>query len=155
MKSMKYLLVMGVIMAVLCGTNSCKKIQQDEFISGLWKLDAIYVDSSSTNFMNNLQNYTNGNNCCIYKMDFQRDDVVFGYYQTYDTFTAVSVGTWELTKYNEIFMRFDRYFDGTFKIEKTTNKHYILTSEANHIRFYDGINDVLDTAFTKIEITRL
>src|SRR5258706_12459982 len=84
---------------IFLSVSSCKKVRENKLISGLWKLDDIYVDTISKNQLENLPHFTDGNNCCNYRLDFQDGDVVFGYYLTYDTFNFVTTGTWPLTDY--------------------------------------------------------
>lgn len=151
----KYFLSAVLFTVIAVGFNSCKKIQEYNLVNGLWRFNQVYIGGSTTNYLSGFPNYTNGNNCCAYKVDFQRDDIVFAYYLTNDTFSYVVGGSWHLNAYNEIQMHFDKYFDGTFIIKKTTEKHYELNSDANHIKFYDGIDPVLDTTSTKIEMERI
>ncbi len=154
--SMKKYFLSAVLFAMIAiGFSSCKKIQEDNLVNGLWRFNQVYIGGSTTNYLTGFPSYTNGNNCCAYKVDFQRDDIVFAYYITYDTFGYVVGGNWHLDEYNKIQLHFDNYFDGTFDMKKTTQKQFELNSDANHIKFYDGIDPNLDTTTTKIEMERI
>lgn len=155
MKLWKPVILTTILLGILFGVNSCKKIQEDELLSGLWRFNAVYVNDSTSNFMLNFPHFPNGNDCCAYRVDFQRDNIVIAYYLTYDTFNYVVAGTWQLNHYNEMYMKFDNYFDGTFTVKKKTNKDYDLSSDANHLKVFDGINPVLDTTKMKIEMERI
>ncbi|MDB5282600.1 MAG: hypothetical protein JWO06_1675 [Bacteroidota bacterium] len=135
--------------------NSCKKITTDQLVNGLWKLDEVYIDTTTSNYLNHLQNYSNGNNCCLYKIDFERDDRVVAYYLTYDTFTNVTAGIWNIPEYNKIYIKLDNFMDGTFDILKPTTKKWDLTSGANHIKFLDGTNSPFDTTYTKLVMEKI
>lgn len=154
---MKKTFVLSAVVALLISfSTSCKKIQEDFIVKGLWRLQGAYIDTFSTNQMNVfLPLYANGNKCCEYKVDFQNDDVVFGYYSTYDTFNYVVIGNWELLKYNQIYIKLDKYVDGVFDIDKVGNKRYDMISEENHIKLFDGISPELDTTYTRLEVERL
>jgi hypothetical protein len=161
MKTLKILAISALVITIAGYLTSCKKIQEDTLIKGLWRLDAYYIDSSAnTQSTENvmeviLPHFADGGGCCDYKVDFQEDDIVFAYYQTYDTFNYVVIGTWELREFNKIYVNLDRYVDGEFDIDKTSNKHYTLSSEANHIAYFDNFVPLLDTSRVRIKITRL
>ena len=150
----------SVVIATIAGFiifsfNSCKKITEDQLINGLWKLDQVNIDTSSVNYMNTFRNFANGNNCCVYKMDFQKDDVVVAYYLTYDTFTLVTAGNWSVPEYNKITIKLDNFLDGTFDILKPSPGKWDLTSSANHIKAFDGINAQFDTTYTKLVMEKI
>jgi len=135
---------------------SCKKVQQDMIVKGVWELKAFYPDTATTNLMNSiLPYYSNGGGCCRYKIDFQSDDIVFGYYITYDTFNYVKIGKWQLRKFNKIYVQLDNYVDGEFEIKKSGRKEYTMTSEANYIRAFSPFPLVKDTVPCRIVIERL
>ncbi|MFN8298977.1 MAG: hypothetical protein U0T75_07735 [Chitinophagales bacterium] len=155
MKLYKFaLLFASVTLLVL---PSSKKIREDNFIKGLWRLKSIYVDTITTNQMDVLPYFSNGNNCCEYRLDFQDNDVLFGYYFTYDTFnnSGFAVGTWKLNSYNTVDIELGGYLDGRFDIEKPSPKTFRFTSDANHIKAFDGIYPALDTAKTEVNIEQL
>lgn len=146
------------IVWVLLGTvllftiSSCKKAREDVLIKGLWDLQGIYVDTIIQNQMDNLPYWPDGNKCCEYRLDFQDNDVLFGYYLTHDTFNYVTPGKWYLEDYDHIYIKVDNYIDGVFEIKKPTPDHFKLESDANHVRAFDGTD--LDTTYTRIEIER-
>lgn len=155
MKTYKTLLLLAVCGSILFTANSCRKIQEDTFIKGLWKINGLYFDTLSQNQMpTHFDGFTAGNNCCVYKLDFQEDNVVFGYYLKNNQFQTVEIGSWEITKYNQIQLQIDSFADGIFDIEKTTVKKFELTSDQNRIKYYDG-NPAMDTTYTKLEIERI
>jgi hypothetical protein len=155
MKTLKtfFLFVAGV--SLLFTTNSCKKIQEDTFIKGLWKMNGMYFDTLSQNQMeNHFDGYGTTANCCYYKLDFQPDNVVFGYYLKENQFKSVVIGSWEIVKYNQIQLQIDSFADGIFDIERTTPKKYKLTSDDNHVKYYDS-NPSMDTTITRLELERI
>ncbi len=150
--------ITGVLAVLAIFTfSSCKKIREDNFIKGLWKLNSIYIDTLSGNQLNALPYFSNGNDCCEYRLDFQDNNVLFGYYFTYDTFnnSGFALGTWKLNAYNTIDLDLGGYIDGEFDIEKPTPKTFRFSSDANHIKAFEGLYPNLDTAATILNIERL
>lgn len=151
---------MAFMLLVATTIQSCKKIQEDLLINGTWVLDGYYIDStanspSDVNLMGVLLPYYNqGGDCCKYVVDFQDNDSVYAYYITYDTFNYIKKGYWELLEYNKIYVNVDDYVDGVFSIKKESPRHFLLTSEANHIRFFDNLAPNLDTSRVRVKITR-
>lgn len=136
--------------------SSCKKIQENFLLRGLWELQGIYVDTIPDNQMNNfLPSFANGDDCCNYKLGFEQDDVVVGYYVTYDSLNYVAAGTWRLDEYNKIVFKLENYIDGEFTLTRTGNRIYKMESDNNHIKAFDGINPDLDTTYTRLELKRL
>jgi hypothetical protein len=155
MKIFKTIILLFAFGGILLSANSCRKIQEDTFIKGLWKLNGMYFDTLSQNQMDvHFPGYSSPDECCVYKMDFQSDNVVFGYYLTNDTFGYVAIGNWEIVKYNQIQLKIDSFADGIFDIEKTTIKKFKLTSEDNHVKYFDG-DPLMDTTVTRLEIERI
>ncbi len=156
MNTIKTCLLVLIFGGVLAGAASCKKIQEDTFIKGLWRINTLNFGSLPDNQMAvHFPGFVTGNSCCTYKMDFQADNVVFGYYIQNDSFKSVVIGNWKLIKYNQIYLQIDSFADGIFDIQKSTVKIYKLTSDHNHIKYYDGIDPSMDTTSTKIEIERI
>ena len=155
MKLVREVVMVFAVGMIVFGFNSCKKITQDQIINGLWKVDGIYVGPNLDNYLNRLQHYTDGNNCCFYKLDFERDGVAFAYYLTYDSLNIVEPGSWYLNSGNEIYLKVGDYIDGTFEIAKPTLKHWRLTSNSNYIAGYDTINPQLDSVYTKVEMEKI
>lgn len=133
--------------------NSCKKITANQLINGLWRVNAVYIDTSSVNYLNSLPNFTDGNDCCSYKLDFEKDNTVVAYYITYNNLHKISAGNWKVTDYNEVFVKVDSFMDGTFKITQPNIKQRKLTSPNNHIKANDGTP--LDTAKTVIWMEKI
>lgn len=154
-KKLKIVLLLALCGSIVLITGSCRKIQEDTFIKGLWKINTLYFDTLSQNQMQvHFDGFTSTNNCCVYKLDFQEDNVVFGYYLKDNQFKSVEIGNWEIVKYNQILLQIDSFADGVFDIEKTTIKKYKLTSDENRIKYFDG-DPTMDTAFTKLEMERI
>jgi hypothetical protein len=151
------LVVLGTLsVAFLLGFNSCKKITEDQIINGLWSVQTVYIGpGSTTNYLLQLPHYADGNDCCYYKLDFERDGVVVAYYLTYDSLNSIEAGSWELNSGSEIQLKVGTFLDGTFTIEKPTLKHWRLTSAFNHVMAYDSINPALDTTLTIMEMKKL
>lgn len=149
-----------VLLTLTALLPSCKKIQEDMLINGTWQLNAFYIDSSANNPSTFnamdliLPYYNQGGDCCRYVVDFADNDSVYAYYITYDTFNYIKSGSWELLEYNKIYVNLDEYVDGVFGIKKESPRHFILTSEANHIRYFDNISPAMDTSRVRIKITR-
>lgn len=154
MKVVKGVLPIALAALVLFTVSSCKKAREDVLVKGLWDLQEIYVDTIAKNQMENMPFWTDGNNCCEYRLDFQDNDVLFGYYLTHDTFNYISIGKWYLTDYDHIYMKVDNYVDGIFEITKPVPTQFKLESDANHVKAFDGINPDLDTTYTQIQIER-
>jgi hypothetical protein len=155
MKLSRVIVLSCLLSVVLLGFNSCKKITQDQIINGLWSVQTVNVGSSTSNYLYQLPHYPDGNDCCFYKLDFERDGVVIAYYVTYDSLNTVQAGNWGLNSGSEIYLNVGDFLDGTFKIEKPTLKHWKLSSPLNHIRAYDGIDPQLDTASITIEMKKI
>jgi hypothetical protein len=145
----------AALLYVVFSFNSCKKITEDQ-LNGLWKLTQVNIDTSNSKYLNQLPLFANGNNCCFYKVDFEKDDYVIAYYLTYDTFSRIAYGTWNLPAYNKVYIKLDNFIDGTFDILKPSLTHWELTSPANHISAFDnGVNPQFDTSYTKIEMYKI
>jgi hypothetical protein len=153
---MKKILSVAAIALLLLSAGSCKKITEDQLINGLWKLDAVYADTSSVNLMNTvLPNYNGGFNYSAYKLDFQKDNVIIAYYMSHDSFLYVTPGHWDVPQSNQVIIKLDKFIDGTFNITRPTSKQWVLKSTANHIEYYDGINPNLDTTATELIIEKI
>lgn len=153
---MRRLIPLMLLGVVLFTVASCKKIQEDMLVNGLWRMDKVVVNDTSSNIMNyTLQHFSNGNGCCEYKMYFEPDGVVFAYYNTYDTSNTFAQGTWELEEYNKLYINMDKYFDGYFKVVRKAAKKYEFSSEANHFRVFDGVRSDIDTAACIMTMQRL
>jgi hypothetical protein len=155
MKFLRFIFVASATVAVIFSFNSCKKITEDQIINGLWRIETIHANGSTFNLLSELPHYPEGNDCCYYKLNFERDGIVIAYYLTYDTLNSVEAGNWELNSGNQISLKVGSFIDGTFKIEKPTLKHWTLTSAFNHIRYYDLTNPLLDTAVTNIDMKKI
>lgn len=155
MKTSPLLLSLSVALVSVFYFSSCKKITQDQLINGLWQVNTVTIDTSSMNYLNTLVHYTDGNDCCTYKLDFEKDNTVIAYYITYNNFTKIVAGNWQVTAYNEVFVQVDSFMDGTFKTTNPSPKHWKLTSDKNHIKLFDGTGSPLDTAATVIEMLKI
>jgi hypothetical protein len=134
---------------VLFGFNSCKKITEDQIINGLWRVQTVNIGTPPSNYLLQLPHYADGNDCCFYKLDFERDGVVIAYYLTYDSLTSIEAGNWELNSGNEIVLKVGAFLDGTFDIEKPTLKTWRLSSDENYVPA------LLDTAVTVMEMKKI
>ncbi|MCW5909301.1 MAG: hypothetical protein KIS94_15650 [Chitinophagales bacterium] len=154
MNTIKTATLIAVFFVVFLSASSCSKIQEDAFIKGFWKLNELYFDTMQQNQMPvYFPGFTSTGNCCVYKLDFEPDAVI-GYYLVNNTFQKVTIGNWEITKYNQILLQVDSFADGIFDIKKTTIKKYELTSENNHVKFLDTIPS-MDSTYTKLIIERI
>ncbi|MES2620672.1 MAG: hypothetical protein V4615_07460 [Bacteroidota bacterium] len=152
--------IRSIILSLLCGSvffcfNSCKKITEDQIVQGLWKVKGAYVGPSLDNYLNQLPSYTDGNECCTYKLSFERDGVVVAYYITYNNVQSITAGSWYLNSGNEIYIQVGTFIDGTFDIAKPSLKHWKLSSDFNHIAAYDSINPQLDTTYTQLDLLKI
>jgi hypothetical protein len=155
MKCLRFIVLACLSASVVFSVSSCKKITEDQIINGLWRVQTVYIDNSTTNYLNELPHYSDGGDCCFYKLDFERDGVVIAYYLAYDSLKSLDAGSWELLSGNEIQLKVGTFIDGIFEIEKPTLKHWRLNSDANHIAAYDSVNPLLDTAATRIEMKKI
>lgn len=153
MKMLRITFLSSILALLVFGVSSCKKITQDQLINGLWQVNNVSIDNSSTNYLETLPHYTDGNNCCAYKLDFERDNTVIAYYITYNNFEKIVAGNWEVTDYNEVYVKVDSFMDGTFKTTNPSPRHWKLSSDANHIKAYDGTAQ--DTAKTVIDMQKI
>lgn len=145
MFSSRSILLAFTAFIVVAGMGSCKKITQDQLINGLWEVTNVEIDTSTTNFLvTHLPHYINGNNCCAYKLDFEKDNTVIAYYITNDSFNRYDLGYWEVTAYKEIYVQVDSFLDGTFQIAQPTIKSRKLTSDENYVQ---ALHDTLPTMF--------
>src|SRR4051812_30071145 len=103
MKIYHSVFLLTLLSAITMSFNSCKKITQDQLINGLWRVNTVTIDTSSVNYLNTLQHYSEGNDCCTYKLDFEKDNTVIAYYITYNNFSKIVAGNWKVTNYNEVY----------------------------------------------------
>ncbi|MFN8288329.1 MAG: hypothetical protein U0V74_16350 [Chitinophagales bacterium] len=157
MQNIKWVVSVILVIVIASGVSSCKKIREDVFIKGLWKMNGLYIDTIVTNQMNNLPHFTDGNDCCEYRLDFQDNDLLLAYYFTYDTLESNSfaTGTWKLVNYNTIYLKLGEYIDGEFKIYKPSRTTFEFKSNANHVAAFDLINPDLDTTTAIVEIEKI
>ena len=143
----------ALIALLLVFAPSCKKTTENQLIDGLWSLQQVYLDTMTTNYLNKFYMFTHGHECCFYKMDFNQDGELDGFYVTNDSINYVSIGHWNLLDYNRVYMNVDSFIDGNFTIKKTTLSQWELTSDTNHVKLFDnGVNPQFDTCYTKLEL---
>ncbi len=150
----KAVIIFSLSFLIIITTNSCKKTTESQLLNGFWKLNKVYIDTSTTNYLNKFPDF--GNSTSAYKLSFQESDVVLSYYIRNDSILQLTAGTWSVPSYNQVYIKIDSFIDGTFDISRPTLHHWVLTTDYNHIAAYDnGVNPALDTAYTKLDITRL
>lgn len=142
----------ALALTVMLSFNSCKKITQDQLINGLWQVNKVTIDTID-NYLTRLPSYNNGNDCCAYKLDFEKDNTVIAYYIANGNFNRIVAGNWEVTDYNEIYLQVDTFMDGIFKVSQPSIKSRKLTGAENHVWAFDGT--ALDTAYTVIEMKKI
>lgn len=114
--------------------SSCKKLQQNVLVNHKWKLNAYYLDTFSTNFMDNVVPlYKDCNGQCEYLITFKENGEMIAEYYTYDTLYFTRIGVWENLEFEKIYMKLDVYVDGEYYISNYDNKNYMLISNANTI----------------------
>ena len=155
MKLLRFFLILSFSVALIAFNSSCKKITEDQIVTGLWKVKGVYIGPSQDNYLNQLPGYTNGGDCCTYKLDFERDGLAFSYYVVNNSIQNFSAGVWYLNAHNEIYIKVDNFIDGTFDIAKPTLKHWKLTTDYNHIAAFDSLNPQLDTTYTMIDMNKI
>ncbi len=157
MQTSRWIVLSAFIVFIGAGLSSCKKVREDVFIKGLWKMNALYIDTFTTNQMNNLPHFTDGNDCCEYRLDFQDNDVLLAYYFTYDSLNSNSfaAGTWKLVNYNTIYLELGEYIDGEFDIKKPSINKFEFKSDANHVKAFEGTYPQGDTSYAIIEIEKI
>lgn len=150
-------IVAGIVL--LTTVTACRKIEEDNLVKGLWQVESISIDTltllnRSTPFVRELIDVANANNGnylysfldgyaatnAYYRIDYQRDGIVFTYYTIGDSSVYSSIGKWELPKANEIEQKVDRFWDGSFKLTKDISSNYTYQSESNYIKF---LNDTV------------
>ena len=155
MKFFRTIALVLLFASVIFSFNSCKKITEDQIVQGLWKVNTVHIGTSTDNYLNQFPSYLNGDDCCAYKLDFERDGVVLAYYIANNSVIDLDAGTWYLNSGNEIFIQVGNFIDGTFDIEKPSLKRWKLTSDFNHVQIQDSINPQLDTTYTKLDMTKI
>ncbi len=155
MKFFRSIILISLFASVIFSFNSCKKITEDQIVQGLWKVNTVNIGTSTDNYLNQFPGYLNGNDCCVYKLDFERDGVAFAYYIANNNILSVDAGSWYLNSGNEMYINVGNFIDGTFDIEKPSLKRWKLTSDFNHVQMYDSINPLLDTTYTKLDMTKI
>ena len=149
----KAVAALSLLLAVLFTTNSCKKTTEGQLVNGLWHLNTVLLDTSTSNYLNKYPNF--GGTCCGYKLSFQEPNILFAYYISNDSIKTLSTGIFTVNSYTEVYMRVDSFIDGTFTISRPTLSHFELTCDRNHIRAFDnGVNPGFDTSYTKLDMTR-
>lgn len=142
-----FLGILGLVLTV----SSCRKIQEDQLLKGLWVVEGLYFDTVATN---QLTTYFPGHDatskCCQYKINFDEDNLVIGYYLTNDSFTYVTTGLWELTAFNELQLKLDNFANGEFAIKNKGVKRRHLISEKNIL----SAMLPYDTTYTRIELVK-
>lgn len=149
---------------------SCREIQESNFVKGLWQVESIEIDTftminRSTPYVRNIINkaYANNGNflhafldgysankdVAYYRIDYQRDDIVFTYYNIGDSNVYSSVGKWYLSEPNLLFQRVDKFWDGQFSITKNGFSNYTYKSGRNYVRLLN------DTVSMTIKIKRI
>jgi hypothetical protein len=143
MQLIKTSVLVASALGIAVGFSSCKKITADQLINGLWQVNTVNVDTATTNYLDtHLSHFSTGNNCCAYKLDFEKDNTVVAYYIVNDSFYRYDLGYWEATAYKEVFIQVDDFMDGTFKITQPSLKRRDLTSDDNYI---SAIGDTVKT----------
>ncbi len=147
-------LFLAIAVGFVLTFSSCKKITQDQLINGLWQVEKVKVSLDTVeNYLTTLPQYREDDDCCSYKLDFEKDNTVIAYYIANGSFNRILAGNWQVTAYNEIYMQVDSFIDGVFKITQPAIKRRVLTGERNHIKAYDG--SPLDTVMTVIEMRKI
>ena len=143
-----------LLILILTAADSCKKTTESQLVNGLWQLNTVNLDTATGNYLTKFPNF--GGSCCAYKLSFQENDILFGYYITNDSIKLLRVGSWNVVSYTQVYMKVDSFIDGTFDINRPTLSHWDLTSHYNHVAAFDGgVNPQYDTCYTKLDMTRL
>ncbi|HRN93846.1 MAG: hypothetical protein M9931_02705 [Chitinophagales bacterium] len=150
--------------------SACRKIQEDNLIKGLWQVESISIDTSTmlnrnTTFVRNLidtanarngnylnaflDGYTANSSNAYYRIDYQRDGIVFTYYNIGDSNVYSTIGKWELPKNNLLIQKVDKFLDGQFTIKQLNTTSYSYKSTNNYIKFLD------DTVSLEVKIKKV
>ncbi len=145
----------SLLIVLILGTGSCKKTTQNELANGLWQVNTVNIDTAATNYLNQFPNFAGCSNCA-YKLSFQEQNVVIGYYISNDSIKHIATGTWTVPSYTQVSIKVDNFIDGTFDIARPGINHWVLTSNKNHVAAFDnGVNPQFDTTYTKIDMQKL
>lgn len=149
---------------------ACRKIEEDNLIKGLWQVESIAIDTltmlnRSSPFVRNLidkanandgnflhsflEGYTVNQSNAYYRIDYQRDGIVFTYYNIGDSNVYTTIGKWALPKSDEISQRVDKFWDGSFDLSKDGTTKYLFKSGNNYIKFLN------DTVSMTVKIKRV
>jgi hypothetical protein len=135
--------------------NSCKKITEDQLINGLWNLEEVYIDTSTSNYLATLPEFGSSAKCCFYKMYFQDNGTLLTYYVVHDSVKSINNGSWVLPDYNKVTMQFDIFVNGTFVINKPSLSHWELITTGNRAPVIDNLHLPGDSAYTKLEMYKI
>ncbi len=143
------------LLVVVAMVSSCRKIQEDQLLKGLWVVEGLYFDTITTNQLTNFfPGHDATSKCCQYKINFDEDNLVIGYYLTNDSFTYVTTGLWELSAYNKLQLKLDNFANGEFEIKNKGIKKRHLISEKNIIPSLSGSLSGFDTTYTRIQLIK-
>ena len=151
----KTICIFSLLIVFVITSNSCKKTSENELVNGLWQLNTVNVDTSASNYLDVFPNFAGCSNCA-YKLSFQEQNIVIGYYISNDSIIHIATGTWTVPEYTQVTIKVDNFIDGTFTITRPGIDHWILISNQNHIAAFDnGVNPQFDTTYTKIDMIKL
>jgi len=151
----KALVISFLLLVLIFTLGACKKTTESELMNGLWQVNTVNLDTAGSNYLNTFPNFAGCANCA-YKLSFQEQDVVIGYYISNDSIKHISTGTWLVPDYTHVTIKVDNFIDGTFSITRPLLSHWILTTSFNHVAAFDGgVNPQFDTCYTKIDMTKL
>lgn len=153
--------LIALIVVVIATTASCRKIIENNLVKGLWEIESIAIDTTTLNNRNTpyvralinkananngnylhafLEGYTENQNKAYYRIKYERDGIVFTYYNIGDSNVYTTIGKWELIKADEIHQKVDRFWEGVFDLKKDGTTNYIYKSGMNYIKF---LNDTV------------
>ena len=135
---MKRIFQLSLLLALGFLLSNCKGIHEDFVMAGEWEVTEVMMNNGNTNFLNSLMpHFSDGNDCCHYRVFYEDGGVMRGEYYTYDTLNYSVSGTWEIVKPGEMYMDTDEYIDGVFTYKKESKGVYKLHSAVNTVDFYN------------------
>lgn len=166
----KKIFISIAIALIVTTTFSCRKIREDNLVKGLWQIQSLKIDTNSINNRSNaavralidtayanggnfmhslLPNYTANKPNAYYRIKYDRDDIVFSYYNINETNVYTVLGKWDLLEADVMYQKTDDFIDGFFDVKNKSTNEYEFSSSSNYISKWN------DTVSMIIKIKRV
>lgn len=134
MKASKFLLSVLTILTI--SMTSCYKFNHNYIMKGEWHVNAFEVNGGASNLMEGvLPDYVEGNG--DYRVFMLDNGLLRGEYYAFDTLVYFRTGYWDMPHKDSVYFDIDKFIQGTFFIEVVDKETFLLTTEDNHIEFFN------------------